>query len=60
MEDKNIVIFMYKYSVIVKGIERELREWGYHVQVIAGTSYKLKVLANETSLFIIGSVTTNG
>lgn len=53
MEDKNIVIFMYKYSVIVKGIERELREWGYHVQVIAGTSYKLKVLANETSLFII-------
>lgn len=53
MENKNIVIFMYKYSVIVKGIERELREWGYHVQVIAGTSYKLKGLANETSLFII-------
>ncbi|MBO6178755.1 MAG: hypothetical protein J6O04_06255 [Selenomonadaceae bacterium] len=53
MENKKVVIFMYKYSVIVKGLERELSAWGYNVEVVAGKSYKLKELANETSLFVI-------
>lgn len=52
-ENKNIVIFMYKYSVIVKGIERHLTKCGYNVTVCAGKVDELKTLAQSEPLFIV-------
>lgn len=50
---KNIVIVMYKYSVVVKGIERKLAECGYNVTIVAGEFEKIKEVAAYTKLFII-------
>lgn len=50
---KNIVIVMYKYSVVVKGIERKLTECGYNVTIVAGEFEKIKEVAPYTELFVV-------
>ncbi|MBQ7515790.1 MAG: response regulator [Schwartzia sp.] len=44
---------MYKYSVIVKGIERRLTDCGYQVTILAETFEKIKSMTATTSLFIV-------
>ena len=35
MRAKKIVILMYQYSVVVKGIENKLIELGYNVEIVS-------------------------
>ena len=49
---KNIVILMYQYSVVVKGMENKLKELGYHVDVVTEKFELVKNFASNVSLFI--------
>ena len=49
---KNIVILMYQYSVVVKGMENKLKELGYHVDVVTDKFELVKNFASNVSLFI--------
>lgn len=49
---KNIVILMYQYSVVVKGMENKLKELGYHVDVVSNRFESIKDYAASVSLFI--------
>ena len=52
-EKKNIVILMYQYSIVVKGIEKKLQDIGYNVTVHVGNVDKLAEYMKTTSLFIV-------
>lgn len=52
-EKKGIVIVMFKYSVIVKGIERKLSDCGYNVTILAEEYDMIQKLDLITSLFIV-------
>ena len=52
-EKKNIVILMYQYSIVVKGIEKKLQDIGYNVTVHVGNVDKLTEYMKTTSLFIV-------
>lgn len=52
-DKKKVVIVMYKYSVVVKGIEHKLTDCGYKVKIIAEEFDKVKRLAESTMLFLI-------
>ena len=49
---KNIVILMYQYSVVVKGMENKLKDLGYHVDVVSDRFESIKDYAASVSLFI--------
>lgn len=49
---RNIVILVYQYSVVVKGIENKLKELGYNVETLSNEFDKISGLAPTTSLFI--------
>ena len=51
-EHKNIVILMFQYSVVVKGMENRLKGLGYHVDVISDKFELIKNFASNISLFI--------
>ncbi|MBR5162656.1 MAG: response regulator [Schwartzia sp.] len=51
--EKDIVIVMFKYSVIVKGIERKLDDCGYNVTILAEEFDRIKQLAEKAILFIL-------
>ena len=50
--NKNIVILMFQYSVVVKGMENKLKGLGYHVDVISEKFELIKNFASNISLFI--------
>lgn len=52
-EKKGIVIVMFKYSVIVKGIERKLSDCGYNVTILAEEYDMIQKLDLITALFIV-------
>ena len=52
-ENKGIVIVMFKYSVIVKGIERKLSDCGYNVTILAEEYDMIQKLDLITALFIV-------
>ena len=52
-EKKGIVIVMFKYSVIVKGIERKLSDCGYSVTILAEEYDMIQKLDLITALFIV-------
>ncbi len=52
-EKKGIVIVMFKYSVIVKGIERKLSDCGYCVTILAEEYDMIQKLDLMTALFIV-------
>ncbi len=52
-ENKNIVIVMYKYSVIVKGIERKLVDSGFTVTILAEEFDKIGKMTADTTVFIV-------
>ena len=50
---KIIVIVMFKYSVIVKGIERKLTDCGYDVEILAEEYDMIRHTTLRTALFIV-------
>ena len=53
MDKKNIAIILHKYSIVVKGVERKLKELGYNVAIVEPISDLIKESAAQTDLFII-------
>ena len=49
----SIAIVMFKYSVVVKGIENKLKEKGYHLDIISEDFELIRKFAPSTSLFIV-------
>ncbi len=50
---KNIVIVLYQYSVVVKGIERKLNEMGYQVEILTEEFDQISAMAKDTDLFLL-------
>lgn len=53
MEKKKIAIVLQHYSIVVKGIERKLKEFGYEVTIINPESDLLKAISENTDLFVL-------
>ena len=51
--EKNIVIVLYQYSVVVKGIETKLRELGYNVSVLTEDYELIRGYSKDTPLFVV-------
>ena len=51
--EKGIVIILFQYSVVVKGMERKLTEDGYHVEIQTGQFHLIPKLTGNTDLFLI-------
>ena len=49
----NIVIVLFQYSVVVKGIERRLTDLGYHVTVMSENYGLIPQFGKSTSLFLM-------
>ncbi len=52
-EGKNIVIVLYQYSVVVKGIERKLTEQGFHVDVLSENFDNIADYAMTADVFLL-------
>ena len=52
-EEKSILIILYQYSVVVKGIERRLKEEGYKVDVMTENFDLIDKLSDSTDLFLL-------
>ncbi|MCR5101425.1 MAG: response regulator [Butyrivibrio sp.] len=50
---KNIAIFVYQNSIIVRGIEKRLISEGYHVDLIVDDVDRINMCASSTKLFIL-------
>lgn len=53
MEKKKVAIILYQYSIVVKGIERKLKELGYNVTTIEPDFKLIKECAAQTDLFVV-------
>lgn len=53
MRAKKIAIILQQYSIVVKGVERKLKELKYEVTTIKPESDLLKAVSGETDLFIL-------
>lgn len=53
METKNIAIILHQYSIVVKGVERKLKELGYSVTTIEPDADLIRERAAQTDLFIL-------
>ncbi len=49
----DIVIVLFQYSVVVKGIERRLSELGYHVTIVSEKYHLITEFGKTTSLFLL-------
>lgn len=52
-DEKNIVLVMYQYSVVVKGVENKLKELGYNIEIVSENYDRIKSLTSNNALFII-------
>ena len=52
-ESKKIVILLYQFSVVVKGIERKLVELGYNVEILTEDFAKIEEAVADTDLFLL-------
>ncbi|MCR4787787.1 MAG: response regulator [Lachnospiraceae bacterium] len=50
---KNVVIVLYQYSVVVKGIENKLKDLGYHVDIVTEKYDIIRDFTSTTPLFIV-------
>ena len=50
---KRVVILMYQYSVIVKGIENKLKELGYMVDIVSDEFNLVRNYASNVALFLV-------
>lgn len=53
MKEKKVAVVLQQYSIVVKGIERKLKELGYNVTMIKPESDLLKAVTDETDLFLL-------
>lgn len=53
MSEKKIAIVLQQYSIVVKGIERKLKELGYEVTTIKPETDLLKAVSSEIDLFML-------
>lgn len=53
MSEKKIAIVLQQYSIVVKGVERKLKELGYDVTVIKPETDLLKAVSGETDLYVL-------
>ena len=50
--NKSVVLLMYQFSVVAKGIENKLKEKGYNVRIVSEDFADIKNYASRTALFI--------
>ena len=53
MSEKKIAIILQQYSIVVKGVERKLKELGYDVTMIKPETDLLKAVSGETDLYVL-------
>ena len=53
MRAKKIAIILQQYSIVVKGVERKLKELNYDVTTIKPETDLLKAVSGETDLFVL-------
>ena len=53
MEKKKVAIVLQQYSIVVKGIERKLKELDYQVTIIKPEHDLLQAISDQTDLFIL-------
>lgn len=53
MGNKKIALVLQQYSIVIKGIERKLKELEYEVTIINPESDLLKAISENTDLFIL-------
>lgn len=53
MSNRKIAIVLQQYSIVVKGVERKLKELGYDVTTIKPETDLLKTVSGETDLFVL-------
>jgi CheY-like chemotaxis protein len=53
MEEKRIAIILQQYSIVVRGVERKLKELGYNVTVMEPNPELIKDNAPLTDLFVL-------
>lgn len=53
MSEKKIAIVLQQYSIVVKGVERKLKELGYEVTMIKPETDLLKAVSGETDLYVL-------
>ncbi len=51
--EKNIVLVMYQYSVVIKGVENKLKELGYHIETLSEKFDRIRELTENNALFIV-------
>ncbi len=51
--EKNVVILMYKFSVVVKGIEKMLTDLGYTVDILSEDFSYLESIAETAGIFMV-------
>ncbi len=52
-EQKNLVLVVLQYSVVVKGIERKLNDAGYNASILSDNFARIRDLAGSTDLFLL-------
>lgn len=53
MKEKQIRIILRHYSIVIRGVERKLKELGYNVELMEPDSDLIKASAAQTDLFIM-------
>ncbi|MCR4990142.1 MAG: response regulator [Lachnospiraceae bacterium] len=53
IETLNIVLVLYQYSVVAKGIENKLKSMGYHVDIVSEKFELIRELSKTSKLFIV-------
>ena len=53
MRAKKVAIILQQYSIVVKGVERKLKELNYDVTTIKPETDLLKAVSGETDLFVL-------
>lgn len=53
MGTKKIAIVLQQYSIVVKGMERKIKELGYEVTMIKPETDLLKAISDQTDLFVL-------
>ena len=53
MSAKKVAIILQQYSIVVKGVERKLKELNYDVTTIKPETDLLKAVSGETDLFVL-------
>lgn len=53
MEKRTVRIILHHYSIVIKGIERKIKELGHNVEVMEPDPNLIRAIAEQTDLFVI-------